>query len=78
MEEIKHANFVAVVWIHASKAQPEQFSPQNSGWHIKAGSYEVSWFDVDQIPQDICQHIDNNMEAEDDEGNLQYDSSDDE
>ena len=78
IEQIKCANFVSVVWKNASKAQPEQFSPQNSGWQSNTGSYEVSWFDSDQIPQDICQHIDDNIEAEDDEGDLQYDSSDDE
>lgn len=57
VNKIKRANYVASLWKHAVQADPGNASgqPNEHGWHVVDGNYNINWFDGEQMPHSITQ-----------------------
>ena len=61
VQKIKRTNYVASVWRNADTSNPVKFSAHSNGWILLDGKYRLNWFDGDQIPAEICRHIDDDF-----------------
>ena len=52
-EKVRRTNFVATLWKGASIPEPCSLSPMENGWVLVDGSYKMTWFEGDTVPQDV-------------------------
>ena len=81
LEKLKRTNLVVSVWKTAIISHSCSWDPQENGWILKDGHYALKWFEGRQVPEDVCNHIDDDLDAEltnDDDDQVEYNSSSDE
>ncbi len=55
------------------------WKPENHGWNLQGGRYEIKWFEGREVPENVCSHIDDNTVDPTDENEQQvYAESSDE
>jgi len=55
--QILRANYMAYIWKNATLRNPTVQRPEGHGWILIYESYQIEWFDCDQVPRIICQVI---------------------
>lgn len=79
VNKVKRANFVAAMWKKACTRCPILYSPVGNGWCLKAGKYQLNWYDGDQVPRSLADVLGSSALDDDDENdNLVASDSDDE
>jgi hypothetical protein len=53
--QILRANYMTYSWKNATLTNPTVQRPEGHGWVLIDGSYQIKWFDCNQVPQSICQ-----------------------
>ena len=62
-EKVRRTNFVATLWKGASIPEPCSLSPMENGWVLVDGSYKMTWFEGDTVPQDVWRILDADTEV---------------
>ena len=61
--------YIASIWLNATDSSPPDLSPEDLGWLLEDGYYQLKWFDGEAAPKAIdimCEDQDPNID--DDEG----------
>ena len=78
MQKLKRANLVAAIYKNALLPNPSQLNPEENGWILDNDLYSINWYDGRQVPEDVSTHIDQDIDAEQDDDDIHYNSSSDE
>ena len=55
--QILRVNYIAYIWKNATLSNPKVQRPEGHGWILIDVSYQIKWFDCDQVPHSICQVV---------------------
>ena len=78
LQKISGANYVAFIWKRVLNGFTDLPSSIEHGWLVESGSYKIKWYEGRQVPENVCNFINQDFEEEDEEENTQYNSSSDE
>ncbi len=84
LQKIKRSNLVACMWKNAEKENPCAWKPDDNGWKVgEKSKYELVWFEGEQVPDNVCVHINEESLEDDENDDIDYycssdDDSDDE
>ena len=65
LNKVKGANCVAAMWKRADRRSPASYSPDGHGWNLRDGSYDLAGYDGEQVPRNLSQLLDSNIQAPD-------------
>ena len=63
--------YIASIWLNATYSSPPDLSPEDLGWLLEDGYYQLKWFDGEAAPKAIAIDImceDQDPNIDDDEG----------
>ncbi|KAG7174891.1 hypothetical protein Hamer_G029485 [Homarus americanus] len=49
------------MWKNAITPESYKWAPEENGWLLENGRYVINWFEGQQVPEDVCLHIDDNV-----------------
>ena len=77
---INLANYVTKIWKHADQPVVTSSSPVGNGWVLQDGAYAIKWYDGDQVPNNLSQLLEDNIQNTDDadDDTLEYNPENDE
>ena len=79
IQKIYRTNFVSYIWKKANVGFLNLLLPQNNGWQLKDNLYSINWYEGSQVPESVCNSIEESELNEDDNDDMQqYNSSSDE
>ena len=76
-QKFRRTNYVVMLWKRADEKDPVQLNPEDHGWTISGGQYEVDWFKGNQLPEsvvDLLTSLDDNDEEVDTYSGAESDS----
>ncbi len=74
-EKAKQANVVAAVYKRFVTKELIIWNPENHGWKLVNSQYVINWYEGRQVPEDVCAHIDEVIQ-DDEQEPVYYSSSD--
>ena len=70
IQKIRRANFVASMYKNANNPNPIMDNPESHGWVLKNEHYALKWVEGDNIPEDVCAHVDSQYDILTDKNDL--------
>ena len=64
LQKIRRTNFITSIWKHALVNDIDVGDPLNNGWQLKDNRYMINWYDGQQVPENVCSHINQDFDEQ--------------